>query len=134
MQLSVRGLLRPLLLTAAFVISYSLLIVTSVMAQAQPVDFESFEFDRRRIEDSDRPFRDRLELRGTFTLGERTIDPLTEEVQVTIEGVDECIVFTQTISPGSFEVEGRRVGRREFEFEGDGVGELEEIEIQERGE
>ena len=72
---------------------------TSVLAQAL-VNFDSFDLKKEKIKDKKKDFKDQLDLKGTFTLGlGRDIDPVNEEVTVTIEGLDGTIVFTQTIPP-----------------------------------
>ncbi len=101
-----RSPLGLILLVAAVFIPTTLVLPTNPLAQSplSLVEFDSFTFKKRRIEDRRRAFKDRVDLKGTFTLGEGNngIDPVHEPVTVTIEGVDESIVFTQTILPGSF--------------------------------
>lgn len=68
-------------------------------------EFSALTFDEQAFTDSPRPFRDRLDLKGTFTPGAGSdgIDPLTEEVKVTLTGANGCLAFSQTIPPGAFQ-------------------------------
>jgi len=92
----------------------------SVLAQPL-VDFDSFKLKKVRIKDKEKDFKDKLDFKGTFTLGAgREIDPANEEVTVTIVGFNGSIVFTQTIPPGSFKQKGRK--RQHYEFKRKGKG------------
>ena len=131
-----------ILFIAAFLFPHHLLLPNNALAQSSLslIELGSFKFKRQRIEDQKGDFEDRLDLRGTFTLGAGSdgIDPVTEAVEVTIEGVDGSTVFTQTIPLGSFKQKKDKPGEREFEFKAKGKGKkrkgkLEKIKIKEKG-
>ena len=54
------------------------------------VDFDSFAVKRQVLRDTKKEFKDRVDLRGTFTLGRgrNGIDPLKDPVMVALEGGD----------------------------------------------
>ena len=109
-----------ILLVAPLFILHTLLLPNKRMAQSPPavVEFDSLHSKKLRIEDREDAFEDRLDWRGTFTLGEGSdrFDAVNEIVEVTIEGAAGSIVFSQTIPPGSFEQKGFKPGRQRFEF------------------
>ncbi len=154
-----RDPMRNHTLTRWGILLASALLLCSPVGMPSPAwavtDFATFEFKKLKIKDKDREFKDKLDLRGTFTLGAESdgIDPVHEAVIVNIEGEDRSTVFTQYIPPGSFERDEDDDGDKdkdkdkdkgkdddteredaEFEFEGEKErGRLKEFKIEAKG-
>ena len=67
-------------------------------------EFASFTAEKITVVDRRRANRDRLNFRGTFVLGPDSngINPVSESVEVIVRGVEDKIVFSDLIPPGSF--------------------------------
>ena len=71
---------------------------SAIRPESSGVRFAAFEVRKVRLKVSEKTYRDRFRLKGSFSLGEGSdgIDPLHEDVTVTFGG------FSETIPAGSF--------------------------------
>ena len=82
------------------------------------VEFDSFQFTKQKVKEENKKFKDQLDLGGTLLLGSGNdgLDLTNEAMTVTIRGMDETIIFTQTIPPGSFKSKKGKSKQKKFEY------------------